>query len=138
MVDVPEPKLSGGPAWFRAIRDVLLAEDVLPPDRESNRARKNYCQRTGESLDIYLSMVNGLMAKARNKPEFWHTLHKTTHEAWELSRFKELLCEKWEETIPPTALTPAALSRQKEIDRARAALRELSRPLEEAPVPVPK
>lgn len=135
MVDVPEPKLTGGPAWFRAIRDVLLAEDVLPPDREANRARKTYCQRTGESLDIYLSMVNGLMAKARNKSEFWLTLHKTTHEAWELSRLKEILCEKWEETIPPTALTEAARRRTKELQEARASLRKLSRPPEEPPIP---
>lgn len=109
--NIPEPIIAGGPAWLRALRNILLNADVLPPDAESNRARKTFCQRSGEALNVLLRQVVNMTASPKNTADFWSRLHKTTHEGWELMRFSELLCSPWEGQIPAAAMTPSGLAR---------------------------
>lgn len=91
--NVPSAKVTPGPAWLRAVREVLLNPDALPQvsKKPSVDARRTFCKNSQAGLDVIMSQVILLMASEKG-PEFWETLHKKTHEGWELSRLGEVLC----------------------------------------------
>jgi len=91
--EVPRPTITPGPAWLRAVREVLLNPDALPQvnEKPSVDARRTFCKNSQAGLDVIMSQVILLMASEKG-PEFWETLHKKTHEGWELSRLGEILC----------------------------------------------
>jgi len=106
--NVPSAKVTPGPAWLRAVREILLNPDALPKvsTKPGIDARRTFCRNSQDGLDVVLSQVILLLGSEKG-PEFWETFHKKTHEGWELSRLSELLCVPWTGLRRKPPMTPA-------------------------------
>lgn len=109
MITMPDVIVGKGPAWLRAIEFTLMSEEFLgnKKDPENNRTVKRFCGMVGASIQTIANDITTFMgSQSIGSTDTWEVLHKKTHEGWELSRFKDVICDRYAELVPEGAITP--------------------------------
>lgn len=115
---MPNVVIGKGPAWLRAIEFTLMSSELLgnKRDPENNRAVKRTCAMVGATIKTLGNQIAQLMSSgAMSSTDNWELLHKKTHEAWEMSKLKDIMCDRFTELVPEGALTPGVEEKLREL-----------------------